>query len=329
VSEYDIRPFEEADLPSLLTALNETFAANDPDYAPRTEEQWRWAYERNPAGQRIWVAVKDGEVAAHYASYPYRVSTPDGEMIFAQIVDSFVHPAHRKGLKKPGLFVEIGLAFLEATSGPDKDVVSFGWPVEAAWRIGEQYFDYLVVRTQGVLAREPGAGASELPAGVLADVPLDEQVRWLYDRCAGDWGASVVRDDAYLRWRYRDNPFHDYETLGVRDADGILRGLAVTRHGDWLMPNMELVLEWLVPPGEPEVADLLHEALLARARAHGASALAAMFPEWTPWFEGFQERGWLVHPTDYVTVSMKHHPRYDAFWLRQNWWYQLGDTDLV
>lgn len=328
---YDFRAYEPGDEEAILDSFNLVFSQGDPSFRPRTLEEWRWGFQQNPAGHRIWLAWKDGVVAAHYAAYPYRVRSQDGPLVFNQIVDSFVHPEHRAGLKRPGLFVLIGKRFLEETCGPEGDAVSFGWPIEAAWRMGEKYFGYEVVRQELLLGREPGPGPNTLPAGVEELPEFDEQVGWLYDRCAGEWGASVVRDADYFRWRYTNHPRHEYRCLAVRDADGILRGLAVYRAADWLLPRMLLVMDWLVPPGEPEVAEALHAGLLAVARHEGSQFLAAVFPEWTHWFSRFQEWGWLVHsnPSDYFCTIMQHRRRYDDLWLRGNWWYQLGETDLV
>ena len=57
--------------------------------------------------------------------------------------------------------------------------------------------------------------------------------------------------------------------------------------------------------------------------------LVTLFPEWSPWFAHFQERGFLVHPTDYALVARNFDPRFDVHWLREHWWYQLSDSDLV
>ena len=115
----------------------------------------------------------------------------------------------------------------------------------------------------------------------------------------------------------------------MRDAEGVLRGYAVYKFGDWVLPNMGLVVDWLVPYDEPEVAELLLRAVQARAAADGAAVAATIFPEWAPWFAWIQERGFLVHPSHYFMVARNFERRYDMLWLRDHWWYQLADTDLV
>jgi len=334
MSDYTIRPFRQSDRDSLLACFNLVFGENNPEFRPRTAEEWSWAFEQNPAGQRIWVADCDGEVVAQYAGYPYRVRC-DGELVtFSQILDSFAHPDHRRGLKRPGLFVQTGLDYLEATTGPGKDVVTFGWPIEEANRLGERYFNYEVVRTQLLLGRPVGEGPTD-PLGLASEsLKVEQQERVtdevdaLYERCSQGWGASVIRDSTYLNWRYLDNPFFEYRVFGARDASGTLRGLFVARTGDWLTPDVGLLMDWLVPYDDHDAADVLHEAFLASSRADGAQSLVTLFPEWCHWFGHFQSWLWTAYPSDLLTVGRQAH-RWDMDYLRENWWYQLGETDLV
>jgi hypothetical protein len=330
MADYEIRELREGDETSLLETFNLVWGSMDPSFVPRTLAEWQWEFRKNPAGTRSFVGLNEGRVVSQYAALPVRMVIAGQERSFAQIVDSMVHPAHRAGLKRPGLFVQTALPFFDAYGGVERDWVHFGWPVEENWRIGKTFLGYQMVRAQNVLAREPGAGPSELPAGVeILDAPFDQQARWLYERCCGPWGASALRDAAYMNWRFREHPRRRYEALGVRDAAGILRGWAIWRRMDWVLKDMAVLVDWLVPTDEPQVAELLHRALLARARAERCAVGAAIFPEWTPQFADFQERGWLVHPSEYFLVARNFHPRHDMLWLRDHWWYQLGDTDLV
>ena len=328
MTDYEFREYRAGDLPSLLDCYNTVFRADNPRHVDRTPAQWEYLFERNPAGRRVWLALAEDKVVAQYAALPSRVWMAGAVRTFAQIVDSMVHPEHRSGLKRPGLFVLTALPFFEAYGGRQKDWVHYGWPVESAWRIGKTFLQYEVVRTQTALAREPDRSAAA-PPEVERLARFDQQARWLYDRCVGDFGASTIRDAEYLNWRYVENPFHEYALYGVRDAQGDLRGYAVYRLADWKLPRMGVIVDWLVPPGEPEVGELLRRAIDARAAADNATALCLFLPEWSPWFERFQDWGFLVLPSDYYMVARNFHPRYDMRWLREAWWYQLGDSDLV
>lgn len=330
MGDYEIRELRPGDEPSLLETFNLVFGEGDPQFVPRERAAWSWAFERNPAGRRVYVALQDERVVAQYAALPTRVWCDGAEYSFAQIVDSFVHPAHRGGGR---VFVRTARAFFDAFGGPDRDSgrdqVHFGWPVERALKIGRRSLGYEVVRTQLFLARDLDGTPAPLPAGVERIEDPGEQMQWLYERCAGEFGASTMRDAAWFRWRFLERTDHAYRALGVRDADGCLRGLCVLSLGRWPLPDTGLIVDWLVPPGEPEVADALVAGACATLGAWGARRAVVLFPESSPWFADFQERGFLVHPSDYCAVARSFHPRFDSTWLRDHWWYQLSDTDLV
>ncbi len=330
MADYEIREFRGEDLPSLLETFEVCFGRPGSDRPARTIAEWKYTYEANPAGWRIWVALTEGKVVAQYAARPYRAWMDGRVRTFAEIVDSMVHPDHRMGLKAPGLFVQTALPFFDAYGGPHepKDVVHYGWPIENAFRIGKLFLHYHMYRTQTALAREPGPGSVELPPEVEEIERFDHDVDPLYDRCKVGWGTSTIRDPAFLNWRFVDNPKHAYTLYAVRGG-GSLLGYAVYRAGDWIVPDMGLVADFLVPPDEREVAEALQQAMLARARADRVKVVGLFLPEWSSWFERFQEWGFLVWPTPYNMVGRTFDPNYSLFWLRDHWWFTLADSDLV
>lgn len=329
---YEIRALRPGDELSLLETFNRVFGADDPDFEPRTLEQWRWAFERNPAGQRMFVALHGGEVVAQYAALPVRMWVGGEQRYFAQIVDSMVHPAHRARSQRPGLFVETARAFFDCFGGAQKDLVHFGWPNARALKLGERELHYGSVRTQLALVLEAGsmarvAGASRLEA---TEVELfDEKAKWLWDRCADSLRASAIRDAAYLNWRFVEHPRQRYTRHGLRDAAGFLRGVCIARRADFAQQEVWCIADWLVPPQDLQAGDALLAATARAAQTQGARGIVTIVPEWSPWFAWFQAHGFLAHPTAYRTVARSFHPRCGLEWLRWNWWYQLGDSDLV
>ena len=327
--KYDIRPFRPGDEEGILATFNAVFGENDPAFVPRTRAEWDWAFARNPAGQRIWVAECEGVIAAQCAALPYRVMLDGREASFTHGVDSMVHPEHRKGLRRPGLYVETAYPFFRQFGGYGSDLLHYGWPVEPAWRIGRTFLGYEIVRTQLVHALEPGDGPRDVPRGVERIERFGPTVEALYRRCSRSWGASVIRDERYLNWRFFERPNARYVGFAVRGSDGSLRGYAVYRRADRPFPGGGLILDWLVPEDELEVGVLLREALRVQARLDGAHALLAVFPEWTPWNLRFQEWGFRVHSSPYLLIGIIQDPRYDTWWLRENWWVQLAELDTV
>jgi hypothetical protein len=330
---YEIRPLRSGDEHSLLATFNHVFGARDPAFRARTLDEWSWAFERNPAGQRVFLALHAGQVVAQYAALPVHVWIDGSRRVFAQIVDSMVHPEHRGNRTKPSLFVETARAFFAQYGGPTQDWVHYGWPITPVQRIGEHHLEYDTLRTQLVLVRElAGAPAPATRADapeVVAIERFDEQARWLWDRCSDELRISAIRDDAHLNWRFVDHPRHSYARHGVRDAHGTLRGLCIARRADFVQRNLWCIAEWLVPFAETAVGEALLGRTLESARAARAHAVALILPEWSPWHRWFQERGFLAQPTPYRTVARPFHPRCELTRLRANWWYQWGDSDLV
>jgi len=326
---YDIRPFRPGDEEGILATFNAVFGENDPAFVPRTRAEWDWAFARNPAGQRIWVAECEGVIAAQCAALPYRVLVDGKPASFTQGVDSMVHPEHRKGLRRPGLYVETAYPFFRQFGGQGADLLHYGWPVEPAWRIGRTFLGYEIVRTQIIHVRELEPGARELPRGVERLKRFDADVHALYLRCQAQWGASVIRDARYLNWRFADHPRFRYQLFAVRGAAGELVACAIYRRADRPYPGSGLIMDWLVPEDELEAGELLREAVLAQARADGARALLVVFPEWSRWNAVFQEWSFRLHSSNYLLIGIVQDPKYDTWWLREHWWYQLAELDVV
>jgi hypothetical protein len=325
---YEIRPFRPEDEDSLLETYNRVFAAEGTP--PRTREEWRWAFERNPAGRRIFVALREGRVVAQYAAMPVRMRCEGRQVTALHIVDSMVHPEHRSGAQQPGLFVATARAFSEAYGGPERELLHFGWPVERAWRVGRRMLDYEIVRVQNAMVAEASslARASALPDGVRAVERFGPEFDALGERCAADVAACGLRGAAFLAWRYAEHPRRRYRSLAA-GAPGSPEGLAVWRRAQFGGTEAACLVEWLVPLGADDAARALLAAVAAEVRAAGLDTLALWCPEWSPWCADFQERGFRVQPTDYLTTALSWSRRHDLLWLRDHWWYQLGDTDIL
>jgi hypothetical protein len=90
-----------------------------------------------------------------------------------------------------------------------------------------------------------------------------------------------------------------------------------------------LLIDWLVPPAEPEVGELLYRAVQGHAQAGGARQVLSLFPEWSPWFGQFQAWGCLPSPSEIIVMGRTAVPKYDAHWMRDSWWYQWSDWHLI
>ena len=326
--DYELREFSPGDETSILETFNLVFRGARSTKPARTLRTWRWAFLENPGGWRIWLALSEGQVVAQSAGLGYRLRLAGRDDFASQSVDSMVHPAHRRGLKNPGLFVRTVQRYVAAYGG-ERDAFFFGWPNRSARRLGSSRLGYRLIRHDRLLGLELEGDAEPMPEGVHQVERLDARAGELWERCAAQWGASVVRDERFLRWRFSRAPHRRYELLAVRGEDGATCGYAACRAASWPLPGSYVVVDWLVPDSATEVGELLQRAIRARALAQRRSVIAVLLPPWSEWFGRLRRAGFQSAPRAMPLVARCHRGGLDEVWLRRHWWYQLAESDFV
>jgi hypothetical protein len=331
-----IRPYEAGDEGAILSTFNLVFReVCGPDYVDRTIAQWRWAYPDNPAGHRISLAVaEDGTVASQYAGMPMRYDTPWGAQLLIHCVDSMTHPRWRQGLKAKSLFVETCMPFW-AHSREIGDALFYGFPVDAAYRIGKRYLEYEMMRVIDFLIRDRAAPALGAPADVDVErvEAVPDDLDPLYEEVRQAQPFLLRRDRVYLDWRYVQNPARaDYELWAARRG-GALRGLMVLKPGSGLAPDACTIADWLVPSADGAAADALLAAATTRQHQEGKERLMAVFPPWSAEHRLLADRGFVETPSaNWLQRRLIHNickAEITPEFLSEQWWYTLGDSDLA
>lgn len=331
-----IRWYRPGDEQAILRTFNLVFReVCGPGYVDRTLAQWRWAYADNPAGHRISLALADdGTVASQYAGMPMRYDTPWGEQLFVHCVDSMTHPAYRQGLQAKSLFVETCMPFW-AHGKAIGDALFYGFPVDAAFRIGQRYLKYEMMTIVDYLIRDRDAAPLAAPADVevakVDDVPAD--VDALYGEVRVEKQCVLRRDRRWLRWRYVENPARaDYELWTARRA-GALCGLLVLKPGSGLAPDSATVVDWLARERDGGAHDALLAAAVRRQCDEKKQRLLAVFPAWSAEAQALQARGFAWTPSaNWLQRRLIHNvnkPEIEPAFLARNWWFTLGDSDLA
>lgn len=331
-----IRPYRPGDEHAILATFNLVFrAVCGPGYVDRTLEQWRWAYLDNPAGHRISLAVADdGTIASQYAGMPMLYDTPWGGQRFVHCVDSMTHPDWRQGLRAKSLFVETCLPFW-AHSRAIGDALFYGFPVDAAFRIGQRYLDYEMMTIVDYLIRDRTAPPLPAPGGLdvqkVGAVPPD--IGGLYDVVRAEKACLLRRDYRYVAWRYVDNPARaDYELWTVRRS-GRLAGLLVLKPGSGLAPDAATIVDWLVSEHDAAAGEALLAVAVRRQHEEQKERLLAVFPPWSAEHRTLVARGFALVPSaTWLQRRLIHNickPQITPAFLAQNWWYTLGDSDLA
>lgn len=325
---YEVREWRRDDARAWLECQRLCFGEEH----AKSMGDWQHAFDPGGHATRGIVAVEEGRVLAALVGVPTRMWFSGEERLGVQWVDLMVDPDLRKGLGGHRLHREVGQAFYDIYGEGAGDLMHYGWPIAAAGRFGKRFLGYQFVREQLCLVREGIAAPQDAPRtsadGVQELSQVGEDLRWLWDRCAGDWGLATIRDAAWARWRFLEHPSVKYRLLGVR-RDGHLRGLAVVRESPWHWPGALALCDWLVPAGEVHVAEELEGAVLRLAHEQGLERIVTLLPEFSGAFGWFQQRGWRVQTTPYQLLLKSFDRRLDGAWLQRHGWLTLADSDLA
>lgn len=335
MTDYTYRLYRPGDEIEILKTFNLVFReVCGAGYVDRELDYWKWEFEECPFGRRISLAfTDDGTCAAQYSGVVYPMATVFGDCTFVHIVDSMAHPKHRRGLKRPGLFVTTAYPWFELCRDQG-DAVMYGYPVPIAERIGQRYLEYHRLRVVDYLVRPVDEGSIELPSAV--DVrqvdTVSTDVDALFGVVAGEKQCLTRRNAVFLDWRYSRMPGGDYELYEARRGDA-LSGMMVLRPVHELAPNSCTIADWVVPEADTDTADALLATATRRGREGGRSQVLTVFPTPSREYAALVDRGFRAVPSsDYLERRLTHriyHPQMTTEWLQDHWWYTLGDSDLV
>ncbi|MHC5065330.1 MAG: hypothetical protein ACYTG5_15285 [Planctomycetota bacterium] len=333
--EIKIRAYEPGDEAGILACYNRIFPDPAAGIPERSREHWDWKFRDNPTSliqHQLAVHAEQGIVGI-YAGIPLRIICEGEEKIAAQEVDLCVLPEFRRYGQRPGLFVTLGKSFYAAHCGnaDDKMPFTYGWPVPA-WRMGEKYLGYKNIRDWDFTFIELGEGRQPRIAPEKLETKaverFAEDVDELWHRIKPGLGLALIRDRAYLNWRYADRPDKEYLLLECREKDsGKLRGISVYAVGDLVRPNTGFIVDWLSEAGDYETMGSMLTSLEARATQDQVGVLAGIWNQVDPRFLEFQKLGYQVRGTSYFLVVASF--KYDTAFYRDHWYFSMGDSDLI
>lgn len=319
VFQVEARRFRAGDEELLLGGLAR--AALAAGGGPRRElDELRWRYATAPHGACVAFALDEhARPVAGLCATRHRARFEGRDVFWLEIGDLFNDFGQGAGLARARPLLAAGQAFAETFGGfaPEKHPLMYGLPDRRAHRLGLRHLEWEVLRSENELALEfaptPAAPAGEV---VVEDVPrFPEEVERAFDGHAAGRAAILVRDAAYLNWRYVERPGSRF-ALALARRVGEPVGYAVVRDGR--------LFDWGAAPTDESVA----RALLgwARARATGHAQLTAVVPDTAPEWLLFQRLGFRVRGTrEYLCFRSFQRPAIMS-WLYQHWSYSRGDT---
>jgi len=307
IAVFDLPPARRADFLGLMV---EVYGS------AMSEDEFDWFFERNPAGGRMLSAVEDGERLVGVLAMSFaRAVVEDREELVVFAVHAVTHPSARgKGifsrleLRNEERVAEAGaslaLGFTNPMAGPIL-VGKLGWQDLYRMRLWAR-----VLRPLRALRRQGGGGLPASRGGTLARFgPVQEQA---WRRELGRWGNCLVRDTAYLNWRYVETP-KDYRSFASAN------GYAVVGHSIHKGVSAAVICD-LVGPAR-ETRSLLRRCL-REARGGADVAIGVPAPGQRA---AFLSVGFVPTP---VTIRVIGKPLRPDARLPERWHFAPGDTDI-
>ena len=262
-----------------------------------SDEEFRWWFERNPAGEGIVsLAVADEDVVGVVAMSYFRTALDGSVTRLAVPVNAATDPRFRgQGVfstlerENERVAAESGsplsVTFPNGTSYPIF-VRRLGWSDLPRLRLWARPLRaggvarYLLGRTGAQGGLRPRDSAAQALRGLAVrpverfDADFDELGR----RAGSAYGHHFVRDSAYFNWRYLDSP-RDYRCFGAY-REGELAGAAVVGHTFKHGVSAGFLADLVATPEDGEAV----RALLKRAinEVRGAADALVLLPPPVP-----------------------------------------------
>jgi hypothetical protein len=309
-----VRAYEPGDEHSLVRLLGGPFAQTG------GLEHWRWKLRHWPSdAANVWLATSKGEAVSHYGGIPLRYSL-DGSAAGAMIsVDAMTAPEfRRRGLLTQGVtrafadWKAHGIAFTLGLPNAQwgSRTAAAGWqplfPLQ--WLVRPLRPEVFAARRLGLPWLRHAGVVSRLWQRWMRNRPRpDSQVEFrevtkadyifdrLWERGASSAGFSVVRDSAWVQWRFLASPARRYDVvLGQRNGTPV--GYWATHVAKTDDKTSAFLAELFVPERDEAARESLLAGAIARANEAGADILAALAVPGTTFHASLHRAGFLRGP---------------------------------
>jgi len=343
-----IRPSEAGDAPQLVALFQRSFGRSI------TEAHWEWKLRRLPSPVlNDWIALDDRKPVFHSGGIPVRYQFPDGQTTAMVSVDTMTDPEYRRR----GLLTQVAQRMYASwRDGGVRFVIGLindQWGSRApalGWRpLFPLRWLVRPLRPSAILARRartPGQG------GVDA---LDTAWNWIWDRqrvdpglrfrivehagsefdalwarCAENTGLSIVRDSAWVRWRYLECPSFAYRIL-LAERGGVPAGYTAYRVERGARSTLGYIAEVVATGANNTIMRMLIRETVRRLRSEGAEVAATQAPPWTPYFRALRRAGFLWSWGDFSVQLVPLDDSLPMALLRdpRSWTMWGGDYDSI
>ena len=330
---------------------------------PFDTDEYHWKFEMHsgvPA--KLYVAEVDGSVVGLRAFIIERLKVMERVRPAGLGVDIMVHPDFRRY----GIASQVANQASDLMEGAGVPLL-VGFPNEAAFQVYtrrrsnwqhvcsipmlvkplnfssilDKYIKNPLLRGLiGVPVRATWAamfpGRTRRPAGLeVREVDsFDDRFDTLWEEISGQYSIQLVRDRAFLEWRFAQRPDTDYTILAAEGEGARLRGYAVLSSGEMFGLRVGFILD-LAAAGNDAASALVRHALQGFREQNVDAAGCLMLPH-TWQYKVLRRAGFVVapkrviHKEFYFGVQVKASALPDELVnRRESWFLTLADTDVA
>ncbi len=358
-TKITIREYREGDETSIMKLRGLVFADS------KSMDWWVWQHKQNPAGEAI-IIVGDNEkeqgIVGHVCFMPLRIKIRDEDCLAAVIVDIMVHPDYRGH----GLY---GQLRLEAIKIAQQNNILFtsSFPNEISSRIRfripgsktifkktplwikpfqvenivTMYFKknnmlnpLLVVITKGITRITDRSRNYQIRTQVREVKEIDDRFDILWEKGSSLHRIMMVRDKAFLDWRYIKKPDAEY-TIYISEQSNQLLGYVVLR----IIEDNGLKTGWIADILTSAKNSLAAMDLIAKAihhcKAMGVDMIMCVMPPKAYLAPTLRKHGFsysykLLRKLNPIRIApiLPKHPEVILV-NPSNWYLTRGDSDLI
>ncbi len=347
---WHIRPYRPGDERALVALWAEAFGR------AMTEEHWRWKAKGRPAPvENVGVAVAaDDRPIFQFVGMPSPaivLGTARTVMVGADVVTApeyrrrgvFTQTARRlfDSWRDAGVALVLGLAN-DYRWGSRAEALGYERYFRLRWLMRPLRPERLVARKTRIRALGRLRAAGQLWNRAWHRVPPPEialrrlghatpEIDVLWERAApgAPHQTSLIRDRAWVAWRYCDPPQSAYR-LTLAERAGSPAGYAVHRVAHTAAGTLVYVPE-IFAPGDPLALRALVHDVIACAAAEDADSIVTLAVPGSGVDRALRRAGFLFSPGAYLVEAIRLDPTIPSAALGdpRAWWLAGGDFDVI
>jgi len=294
---------------------------------------WKWKFDSNPAGRK-WIVLtlsSDGALLGHCALLPAAGSIAGREATMTQLVDVMTEPAVRGAtLGRRNIYART----ITRVIGEYERHTSlwYGFPAPRHLRLGRLLFGYDPVCEVPLfrlnLPTRAGCAKRSLRSRFLVRPvsSFGHGADRLWRKVRSDYPFGIVRNRAYLNWRYVEKPDREYTILVLFNPLGRWKGWAVLSIDSEAARLVDLLLPARIPAGSADLID----AVIGHAAAAGTARVETWIPDSSPSGQLLQSFGFRrigAHEPICLTVKINDRSTTPEEFARR-YYFQMGDSDM-